>query len=511
MGEVSFYGETPCYVAIEKPEILRLLVKRATPEQLVQPCRIASGMISPLGRSIRRSKSICDSRGITDGSVCPCTEAVRILLEAKYPIRPYYDFSKRNIFGMAQSLNLFISASRHCKLLIARQVKMCQQEFEESAPKTWLLSENRHSSPTQSDIRSIRPDESPQRQANAKPTTLQRTLPAQVGCKGGEKPIFRPIWLDITRPEDASIFRHTGFTDIDDAWTHPSLSKQAFSAFGPDVSQVLDCTSSQYVMWLYNHCPNFWTVICENDRSERSSYILAEIIINNRKNLKEYLTKDPLAIEYTDSCTCQCSPEGYTPFAHAIRCLLESYSSDTDELRSFVEDFGGMLTTYQHTAVLRQAVFADLDMVHTCSTRSDFPDEALDDRVYTATDDGDKAAFIDSVIVEFKRCMLEDADTTESGGKKDDMYLFRETSKHHQRALEFWDQILPSMMGKFEQTLASTWNPDPEALKDLGVTLWIEEEKKQEVCARVYEVRRDDEESRRMAFKELMDKLEMIE
>ncbi|KAG9506271.1 hypothetical protein J7337_003253 [Fusarium musae] len=342
---------------------------------------------------------------------------------------------------------------------------MCQQEFEESAPRTWLLSENRHSSPTQSDIRSVRPDESLQRQANAKPTTLQRTLPAQVGCKGGEKPIFRPIWLDITRPEDASIFRHTGFTDIDDAWTHPSLSEQAFT----------------------------------------------EIIINNRKNLKEYLTKDPLAIEYTDSCTCQCSPEGYTPFAHAIRCLLESYSSDTDELRSFVEDFGGMLTTYQHTTVLRQAVFADLDMVHTCSTRSDFPDEALHDRVYTATDDGDKAAFIDSVTVEFKRCMLEDADTAESEGENDDMYLFRETSKHHQRALGFWDQILPSMMGKFEQTLASTWNPDPEALKDLGVTLWIEEEKKQEICARVYEVRRDDEESRRMAFKELMDKLEMIE
>ncbi|KAF5557244.1 hypothetical protein FNAPI_5456 [Fusarium napiforme] len=347
-----------------------------------------------------------------------------------------------------------------------------------------------HSSPTQSDIRSIRPEESLQRQANAKPTTLQRILPAQVGCKGGEKPIFRPIWLDITRPEDASIFRHTGFTDIDDAWTHPSLSKQAFSAFGPDVWQVLDCTSSQ---------------------SERSSYILAEIIINNRKNLKGYLTKDPLAIEYTDSCTCQCSPEGYTPFAHAIRCLLESYSSDTDELRSFVEDFGGMLTTYQHTAVLRQAVFADLDMVHTCSTRSAFPDEALDDRVYTATDDGDKAAFIDSMIVEFKRFMLEDADATESEGKNDDMYLFRETRKHHQRALEFWDHILPSMMGEFEQTSASTWNPDPEALKDLGVTLWIEEEKKQEVCARVYEVRRDDEESRRMAFKELMDKLEMIE
>ncbi|KAF5632402.1 uncharacterized protein FTJAE_7512 [Fusarium tjaetaba] len=490
MGEVSFYGETPCYVAIEKPEILRLLVKRATPEQLVQPCRIASGMISPLGRSIRRSKSICNSRGTTDGSVCPCTEAVRILLEAKYPIRPYYDFSKRNIFGMAQSLNLFISASTHCKLLIARQVKMCQQEFEESAPRTWLLSEIRHSSPTQSDIRSIRPEESLQRQANAKPTTLQRILPAQVGCKGGEKPIFRPIWLDITRPEDASIFRHTGFTDIDDAWTHPSLSKQAFSAFGPDVWQVLDCTSSQ---------------------SERSSYILAEIIINNRKNLKGYLTKDPLAIEYTDSCTCQCSPEGYTPFAYAIRCLLESYSSDTDELRSFVEDFGGMLTTYQHTAVLRQAVFADLDMLHTCSTRSDFPDEALDDRVYTATDDGDKAAFIDSVIVEFKRFMLEDADATESEGKNDDMYLFRKTRKHHQRALEFWDHILPSMMGQFEQTLASTRNPDPEALKDLGVTLWIEEEKKQEVCARVYEVRRDDEESRRMAFEELMDKLEMIE
>ncbi|KAF5253603.1 hypothetical protein FANTH_1530 [Fusarium anthophilum] len=166
---------------------------------------------------------------------------------------------------------------------------------------------------------------------------------------------------------------------------------------------------------------------------------------------------------------------------------------------------------YQHTAVLRQTIFADLDMVHTCSTRSEFPDESLDDRVYTATDDGDKANFIDSVIAEFRGFMPEDADIIGCEGENDDMHLFRRTREYRQRASEFWDHVLPSMMRNFEKTLASTWNPDPEALKDLGVTLWIEEERKQEVCARVYEVRRDDEESRRVAFKELMDKLEMIE
>ncbi|KAG5755845.1 hypothetical protein H9Q69_003633 [Fusarium xylarioides] len=150
-------------------------------------------------------------------------------------------------------------------------------------------------------------------------------------------------------------------------------------------------------------------------------------------------------------------------------------------------------------------------MVHICSARPDFSDEPVNDRVYTATDDGDKAAFIDSVIFDFRRFMLRDADATDCEGENYHMYLLRETREYYQRALEFWDDVLPSMLGNFEQTSASTWNPDPEALKDLGVTIWIEEEKKQEVHARVYEVRRDDEESRRMAFKELMDKLEMIE
>ncbi|KAF5694538.1 hypothetical protein FDENT_1150 [Fusarium denticulatum] len=423
IGEISFYGESPCFVAIEKPEILRLLVKRATPEHLLRPCRIASGMISPLGRSIQISKNICNARGTTDGSLCPCTEAVRILLEAKCPIRPFYDFAKRNIFGMVASFNLFIGASTHCKLLLAKELEMLQHEFQGLAPRTSPLTENLGSAATQLYVRSNELRCIFQRQATVELTALPNDPQAEIGWREAKKPIPRPIWLDVTCPGDASIFWHRGFSDIDDAWTHQSLSQQAFDAFGPDVSQALHCTSPQ---------------------SECSSFILAEIIINNRKNLKKYLYRDPLAIEYTDSCT---------------------YS----------------------------------------------PDEALDDQIYTSIDDGDKAAFIDRVIVEFRRFMLKDADATDFEGEKDDMYLFRETREYHQRALKFWDHILPSMMGNFEQTLASTWNPDLEALKDLGVTLWYEEEKKQEVCARVYEVRRDDEESRRMAFKELMDKLEMIE
>ncbi|KAF5603544.1 hypothetical protein FPCIR_1286 [Fusarium pseudocircinatum] len=491
IGEISFYGESPCFVAIEKPEILRLLVKRATPDQLLQPCRIASGMISPLGRAIQLSKNICNIRGTFDG--------------------PFYDFSMRNIFGMAVSFNLFIGASTHCKLFLAKQLEMLQQEFEGLAPRTLSRSKIWSSSATEFYVQSNELGCIFQRRAIGELTALPNDPQAEIGWRRARKPISRPIWLDVTCPGDASIFWHRGFSDIDDAWTHQSLSQQAFDAFGPDVSQALHCTSPQYGMWLYNHCPNFWTVICENSRSECARFILAEIIINNRKNLKKYLYRDPLAIEDTDSCTCQCSPEGYTPFTHSIRCLLERYSSDTDELRSFVEELGGMLTMYQHTAVLRQAIFAKLDMVHTCSMRPDFPDEALDDQIYTSIDDGDKAAFIDSVIVEFRRFMLKDADATDCEGENNDMYLFRETREYHQRALKFWDHILPSMMGNFEQTLASTWNPDLEALKDLGVSLWIEEEKKQEVFARVYEVRRDDEESRRMAFKELMDKLEMID
>ncbi|KAF5977700.1 hypothetical protein FBULB1_6414 [Fusarium bulbicola] len=405
------------------------------------------------------------NRGTTNRSACPCTEAVRILLEAKCPIRPFYDFSKRKIFGMVVSFNLFIGASRHCKVLIANQLQMRQLEFQGSAPRIFLRLENIPSPATKFDTQSIDLEDSHRRQAAEKLKALPKALPAQIGYKGAEKPIIRPIWLDITCPEDASIFWHSGFIDIDDAWTHPSLSKQAFGAFGPDIPQVLHCTSPQYAMWLYSHCPNFWT----------------------------------------------CSPEGYTLFTHAIRCLLESYSSDADELRSFVQDFGGILTMYQLTAVLRQAIFADLGMVHTCSTRSEFPDESLDDQVYNATDDGDKATFIDSMIVKFRRFMLKDANIIDYEVENDNMYLCRGTMKYHHRASEFWNYVLPPMMRKFEKTLASTWNPNLEALKDLGVTLWIEEEKKQKVCARVYEVRRDDEDSRRMAFKELVDKLEMIE
>jgi hypothetical protein len=305
------------------------------------------------------------------------------------------------------------------------------------------------------------------------------------------------------------LFWNRGFTDIDDTWTHPSLSKQAFDRFGSDVPQVLHCISPQYAMWLYHHCPNFWTVICENSRLEESRFVLSEIIIINRKYLWKYLVSVPLTIEYTDSRTCQCSPEGYTPFTHGIRCLLKKYSSNTDVLRSLVEDFGQELTMYQYTAILRQAAFANLDMIHTCSTRPKSPDESLDDQIYPMEDDADKAAFINNLIVDFKQFMPEDANARYCEEKRGDTTIYK--TYHQHRALDFWDRILPSMMGNLEQILASTWNPDHEALKDLRITLWVEEEKKEEVFERVYEVRKDDEESRRMSFKELMEKLEMIE
>jgi hypothetical protein len=203
--EVSFYGETPCFVAIEKLEILRLLVKRATPGQLLQPCRIASGMISPLGRAIQISKDICSSRGTANGSVCLCTEAVEVLLEAKCPIRPYYDFAKRNIFGMLVFFNLLIGASRHCKALLAEELQMRQRDLEEFAPRTLLLSENLRSSATQFDVRSIEIDTFRQNKATAKFRTSLKAPPGHISSVGTKKHIFRPIWLDITCPEDASI------------------------------------------------------------------------------------------------------------------------------------------------------------------------------------------------------------------------------------------------------------------------------------------------------------------
>ncbi|KAF4430554.1 hypothetical protein F53441_13958 [Fusarium austroafricanum] len=327
---------------------------------------------------------------------------------------------------------------------------------------------------------------------------------------------FRPIYLDITRPSDASIFWALGFPDAADGWTQESLASNLGSEFGVSLPGFLRRLGPWYAMWLYEHCPNLWELICEHCRPGGSVFVLAEKILGGWSSLSEaertkYLVRSPLNVKEADGCTCQCSPEGCTPFSWGLLYLGDGYPSRTDVLRAFVGNYGETLTLYQHTTALRQATFEELDMVHICFDKPVGPrDESqlLEDDFYESMDDVEKAIFLDNLVDEFRHFILDGTNNNKEDAERDSQ---QEAKIDLQRTLIFWDDILPSRMQEFDQELMTTWNPDHELLEDLGVTLWLEEEEDEEESEWESVVTEDSEENRRSAFKELMEKLEMIE
>ncbi|RKK81916.1 hypothetical protein BFJ69_g3523 [Fusarium oxysporum] len=515
LGEISFYGQTPFHFAIENPEILEPLVKKANPEQLVRSSRVFSREITLLGRAIQVSADICHNQENKDGTFCPCTTAVELLLAAGCPIIPYRDFSKPMILDQDCSTSLLIYASNHCKVLLAKKLQSYRRELGQVAQKKLPRSVHSvyYSLVSETSVHAIELDRILRDRGLLGFGRLSTALSHDLKRLPTGKHHSRSIYLDIIDPEDAFIFWDLGFSDIDDHWTDWALTDGTGPGFGGSFREFLGTVTPTYAMWLYEHCPNLWSLVCEHQKPESPIFVLAKIILSRHRarnigydEMVQYLVNSPLTIEDTDDCVCQCSPQGCTPFAHGIK-FLDTMFLDNDSLRFFVSEYGQMLSLSQHMAVLRQATFQELHMEHTCVDRlGHLEDGSLESDFDPSATDLEMETFLNELVMEYQAFLLRDADESSyENGECCEDFTLKFSTRRHSRAMLFWDFIWPSRVHDIEKKLESSWMPDREVLRDLGVSLWMEDEEQ------MNRYRVPTEEDSRRSFREMMEKLEMIE
>ncbi|EXM07557.1 hypothetical protein NOF04DRAFT_11987 [Fusarium oxysporum II5] len=514
LDEISFYGQTPFHFAIENPEILEPLVKKANPEQLVRSSRVFSMEITLLGRAIQVSADICHNQENKDGTFCPCTTAVELLLAAGCPIIPYRDFSKPMILDQDCSTSLLIYASNHCKVLLAKKLQSYRRELGQVAQRKLPRSVHSvyYSLVSETSVHAIELDRILRDRGLLGFGRLSTALSHDLKRLPTGKHHSRSIYLDIIDPEDAFIFWDLGFSDIDDHWTDWALTDGTGPGFGGSFREFLGTVTPTYAMWLYEHCPNLWSLVCEHQKPESPIFVLAKIILSRHRahnigydEMVQYLVNSPLTIEDTDDCVCQCSPQGCTPFAHGIK-FLDTMFLDNDSLRFFVSEYGQMLSLSQHMAVLRQATFQELHMEHTCVDRlGHLEDGSLESDFDPSATDLELETFLNELVMEYQAFLLRDADESSyENGECCEDFTLKLSTRRHSRAMLFWDFIWPSRVHDIEKKLESSWMPDREVLRDLGVSLWMEDEEQ------MNRYRVPTEEDSRHSFREMMEKLEMI-
>ncbi|KAF4959569.1 hypothetical protein FGADI_1636 [Fusarium gaditjirri] len=295
----------------------------------------------------------------------------------------------------------------------------------------------------------------------------------------------RSIYLEITNPEDAFIFWDLGFSDVDDLWEDWALTTETGPGFGRSFRKLLTKVTPAYAMWLYEHCPNLWSLVCEHRKPESPIFVLAEVILSHYRDhniahdeMAQYLVNSPVAIEDTDDCVCQCSPEGCTPFAHGIKFLNNTYRWGSSSLRSFVSDYGRVLSLSQHIAVLRQANFQELHMEHTCVDKPGHLEDGSSESDFDPSPkDLETETFLDELIMEYQAFLLRGADDSSyQSAERCDDHIFKMSTRRYTRSMLFWDFIWPSRVQDIEKRLASLWVPNREAFNDLGVSLWTQDE-----------------------------------
>jgi hypothetical protein len=525
LEETNFFGATPLYFAVEKPHILEILVNRASPAQLVRTTLLLSGNMTPLGRAIKLSGTICNSQESDDGSHCPCVAAVKILLDADCPIIPDRDFMTN------PADTPFSCASKHCKALVSQSLRNRRRELKNMARKRLPKSEYRSftSSAGELDFYAVELYRLLYRKGLTSFGRLSAAMHDEIDNATGKGPIFKPVYLYLASPEDASIFLDLGFLDINP----PCESIRTHLGY-LDIKRLVANITPQYAIWLRRHCPYLWDWIFQFSQLKGFDFILADIscrhmfncqLSDNEDGIKECMTTtvNILCDEATNKCSCLCSPAGFMPFdLVAIRLVILPATLGPIGLSglipSLVKDFGEVLTLDHLTCVVRQATFKALGMTHTCFARPDLNIYNFkwqlggttweDEELHASMDDNEKAVYSNILVTEFRDFMLDhskvvehrvpdDADTPNR--RKGNEKVFE-----HQRALVFWDEIWPKRVREIEESLEATWNPDPEVLKDLCVSIWYEEDEEDDTASETLE----DERTR--LFDEFMENLEKI-
>ncbi|KAM0244097.1 hypothetical protein ACHAP5_006579 [Fusarium lateritium] len=439
--------------------------------------------MSPMGKAILISKAICETQKGVNEALCPCVAAVKILLKAGYPIIPVLDFRSEPLGG-----NIFSIASKHCKFLIAAELRIRRRELRQLAEEKLHPSEYSRFclSEEELDYQAFELDWLLRRKGFLNFGRLSSTGPRSemldISC-------YSSVYMNLNGPEDASIFWNLGFRDINiytaALSSDDNLMKRRLTVF------FWGCPP-EYAIWLAGRCPRFWELICYHYKLAGPDHGLANIIGSTistterpeQANLLKFISNNLSKVEVADGCTCQCSPEGCTPFGLVMKWLV----SDGESLSSlFLEDYSKTLGLNQHTVMIRQVTFKALDMIHTCTDGPHstfvFSLETDDDEVEDVAinvEDLEKAQYLNDVVTEFRDFVLresevvdcETSDTAASGkeqsGKQDKI--------NHQRVMEFWNDVWPPRVREIREELAATWSPDQKVLEDLGVSLRYEGE-----------------------------------
>lgn len=484
LEELNFNGETNCSLAVNRPEVLKVITRHATPAQLVQRNNLRWNRITPMGKAIGISKAICETQGDVDESLCPCVAAVKILLEADCPIIPSRDFW----YGFRDK-NLFSQASKHCKFLVVKELRTRRRGLRQVAKENLRPSEYSclYSSEAELDYHAIELDSELRRKGFLSFGRLSAIGPSSESRSWMDTPLYSSVYSNLEKLEDASIFWNLGFRDIDiysGVWQAGDKSKNF------KMQLYFHSMSPKYSLWLVEHCPRFWELMCNQYEVGGPCYVLDDIIERSifartpfeQVDLLKHITKNLSKVEIANSCTCQCSPEGCTPFDLAVKWLARHVPWDEPKhplLPLLFEDQGGVLDLNRHIIMIRQVTFEALDMIYTCIDRPDlYHDSGYE--YDCVEEDVERARYLDDIVMEFQDFVLgedtvvdhESSDASANGKEESD----NQDTINYQRALEFWNEVWPYRMRDIKEELTATWNPDQKVLEDLGVSLWYEEE-----------------------------------
>jgi hypothetical protein len=481
---LNFNGETNCSLAVDRPKVLEVIVRRATPAQLVQRNDVRWGQVTPMGKAILISKAICEKKGGIDESLCPCVAAVKILLEADCPIIPSRDF-----WSGPRRINLFSKASKHCKFLVAKELRNHRRRLRKLAEEKLHPSEYSRlcSSEVELDYQAIEVDLLLRRKGFVTFGRLSSVGPSNVSLISTDTPYYGFVYWNLNNPEDASVFWNLGFRDLNPyskVWSKTVKSKSRIFRYS------LRRMSTKYLLWFTNHCPRFWESMCRHHELEGPDYVLAEIIgkecirsdFTKQVDLIKVISNNLPRTDLADSCTCQCSPEGCTPFDLAIKWLthLGLGNKKTHLFLSLLfEDQSGALDLNRYIIMIRQVTFKALDMIHTCMDRP-YQNLCSSGEYECGEEDLERERYLEDVVMEFQDFVLredkdvgyETADPSANGKQKPG----NQDTTNHQRVLEFWNNVWPTRMHEIKEELAATWSPDQKVLEDLGISLQYEEE-----------------------------------
>ncbi|KAF5562478.1 hypothetical protein FPHYL_5672 [Fusarium phyllophilum] len=496
LEELSYYGETPLHIAIHRPEILKALTKKVSPEVWIQPDYHGTTVLK---LAIQVSREICNPGKALDDSCCPCTLPLRIILASGCPIIPHRDFH-------FYYRDYFFEASPHCKTVLAKELRIRRRQLRDLALNKLSITElsNFKALDEIPDLDAIGMDRLLRQKGilglGSLSTFVDEALPQWRGLH--VRCYSRSIFFDIRTPEDADLFVDSGFKIIcTDQDYDSSLDRTVYNRNFLGTRYI----RLEYAIWLFEHQAPLWRWSYRFTSPMPSVFVLADIRgiqdykrasqDNTSAKAEHYLFESILV----DGCTCLCSPYGCTPLTTRIKWLAYAHDEIGDlhdyatRFSSYVERYGRSLNLSHHAILVRQATFSALDLSHTCLDKPPRRGwSSVIDMMYSMGPvkelEPDEKEFevlnvdvgamnqLEEGVFMFQNFVLTGRQTAISG-KVDscdiDYSVFDEPSPlgindfYYQRVLEFWQHIWVNWIQDALDAVASGWDNRLDGMNDL--------------------------------------------